>query len=342
MAIGLQLAARTDPSWVHVLSAQKEWARAEIIPGVRYLAAGSLPNYWRNAIRARHVKGEGHLVDSCLCGRAKPSGSHLLWSCDAEKLVCLREEVAMPCTVSEERSLLRAVPPMPVVVPRPMDATVAELEKALARVSRRKILVLGTDGTSKNGHSAGCVALDDEGWAFDIPSPDASPFLAELWSLMVVLQALAACSQRGVRFGQIVIACDCKSAIKVALSSSLLPGWWSLQQQVRQAQSRVLMGSLEVEWVPSHGKRLEWSPKGKLVAPAQLRRINMVADVTAGAFGARRRRELGLDDWAEQCDGAAAWSRQALEHAAKVEQAYNDHLGIGRTLVHATPADFSA
>ena len=99
----------------------------------------------------------------CLCGRADPSGPHLLWTCP--QTADLRRHLGLraPCNAAEERLML------PVAPPRHPMATIsnAQLDDRLTQLLHTALTqpmpLVATDGAASAGLAAWAVAIERQG-----------------------------------------------------------------------------------------------------------------------------------------------------------------------------------
>ena len=226
--------------------------------GLEYRNAASL-----NATRAclatcgtawHFGRKHGGTPNACLCGRAWPSRSHVLWTCP--DLSEVRTSLALPVNRVEERLLGCPISEYPGP-PQEMALCRESLVRLFETAAEDNIeeLTLATDGSSLEGIGSFGIACD---WprariAGADTHEDQTPFRMELKALEELLAALLVTPRPPRR---VWILCDCQSAIRV-LSC---PSQCSLRLlATRAAQSGKALRHRGVDWslvwIPSHGKR---------------------------------------------------------------------------------------
>jgi hypothetical protein len=80
--------------------------------------------------------------------------------------------------------------------------------------------------------------------------------------------------------------------------------WFTIAQLLREPLVKC------AEWVPSHGKRSDWSPS--VLTPSKVRVLNEGADKCAGIMAEKRVTQSGYKRFVRERSAAEAWSRAAL------------------------------
>ena len=161
--------------------------------------------------------------------------------------------------------------------------------------------------------------------------------MAEVQALVKLGEALVLCLQHDVSWERIAIASDCRSAIQLLSASALKFEWHAWQRDWQRSAAALARSGITLclEWVPSHGKRLDWDTVTDWITPNQCRRLNTAADIAAGVC--RDRIARGLQPWLTEVKNANDWATSALSHAANVDLVYQQWLH-SHAIASAIPA----
>ena len=189
-------------------------------------------------------------------------------------------------------------------------------------------LYIGTDGSAQgrnpsNRVAASAVALLTGSYAFAVPTADRSAFAAELFAALVALLALTQLSgyEACLWIDNWSVVRTLRRLQQVGIGA-LPSACYILWSQASAALVRIAdVGSLAIEWIPSHGKRLEWTTD---LAPVHIARtVNSRADEAAAVVS----EDLwlrGADARAKHREGEAATLLQ-LRAAASATSAFVSH-----------------
>ncbi|CAE7814162.1 unnamed protein product [Symbiodinium sp. KB8] len=250
--------------------------------GSEYRTAAS-----QNAKRACLVTGgtawhfrrkHGGTQPTCLCGRAWPSRSHLLWVCPA--LCEIRATLAPPVDRVEERLLGHPISehPGPPANEVPCRAPLVRLFETAAEANLAE-LTLATDGSSLEGIGSFAITCNRP-WARIAGADtheDQAPFRMELRALDELLAALLETPRPPRR---VWILVDCEAAIR-ALCCPTQCSIRLLAERAFASGHTLRQRGVEwsLAWIPSHGKRSTWSPPPQLPATMEeCRQLNHTAD----------------------------------------------------------------
>lgn len=259
----------------------------------------------------------------CVCGKRLPSRPHLVWACEA--LQHLRPP-RMPCDRAQERLFAVTtpeVPPPPAVLDPSSFAE--DLRDVLSAAVERGPLLVATDGSEKDMLSGFAIVVEgmDEVIQGGVPGEDQSPFKAEVYAMVVLLEALAGLPAPSVPT-RCTVAVDCQAALAVFFGKgSELPGLARRLGALRAG----LHGhwQLSMVWVPSHGKESVHFMPPEWCHPDRLRRLNDRADVAAKQAVAERRARSSRPAWIASVAAAKQWEMQTLQAVATIADAYARH-----------------
>eukprot|EP00928_Gymnodinium_smaydae_P065478 TRINITY_DN4861_c0_g1_i1.p2 TRINITY_DN4861_c0_g1~~TRINITY_DN4861_c0_g1_i1.p2 ORF type:complete len:1358 (-),score=164.81 TRINITY_DN4861_c0_g1_i1:1259-5332(-) len=277
------------------LATQRAWAAHRLPQDVKVaVGSGACGKIWSGAAK-RDVP--------CFCGLLRPGREHLLWECDHTGALCLDIRQRPPPPQLFERVLAVHLVRRPSPTSTWSQQNLWQPLHALSRLFDATVdlghrLVIASDGSAVGrivAHrivSFGVATLADSFGAV-VPTADQSAVHAESFGLLQVLLALA-CSVRA-RFAPITIIIDNKHVVDMAKSLLRSPSRplqaFSERGELWQRTQQLLHGlaqhtTVEVGWVPSHGKSTEWvAPQA--VDTALWRQLNEAADLAATSISAR-------------------------------------------------------
>ena len=216
---------------------------------------------------------------TCECGLQSPSRAHLTFDCSAAA-----ETDVLVATESYERKLLFKVVPLPEKVPRPGPVTCEDQLLALCSgaAATGSTVLFATDGGClvQRGlelwqRAAWCVVaqLDTDtcSWSGLVGDGEQTPAAGER---MALWHALWLVRRTGCRAR---LLSDNHAAV-LRLRNGWSRGIWQgpLERFWREA-GEGLADRAEIEWIPSHNKRQEWTAPWSY-SVAQLRHLNELAD----------------------------------------------------------------
>ena len=216
---------------------------------------------------------------TCECGLQSPSRAHLTFDCSAAA-----ETDVLVATESYERKLLFKVVPLPEKVPRPGPVTGEDQLLALCSgaAATGSTVLFATDGGClvQRGlelwqRAAWCVVarLDNDtcSWSGLVGDGEQTPAAGER---MALWHALWLVRRTGCRAR---LLSDNHAAV-LRLRNGWSRGIWQgpLERFWREA-GEGLADRAEIEWIPSHNKRQEWTAPWSY-SVAQLRHLNELAD----------------------------------------------------------------
>ena len=260
----------------------------------------------------------------CKCGLTLPSRPHLVWTCPAFASCKLGLEV--PQHRAEERLFAKCISAMPAAPPVPEYASVIDecVRSLNQHVPEESYLCIATDGSSSHDIAAFAIHFPtlNQQISSGIPGEDQSPFRAELEALHLSLQAIERIDWRKrKRVPHIVIISDCQAALDIVAghygSCRLLAA--QIHETRRRVEAKV---SIELVWVPSHGKL---SPKF-IGHPAFtmhfLRECNSKADQLANLCMRRRLHESARHHWHLQVAADQLWEARVLKDVSSIARTY--------------------
>ena len=270
--------------------------------------------------------GDGHPRWQCECGGWKPSRPHVMWACESTR--SLRQGINPPTHRGEERLLAMHLPEQP---PPPPEVDLNGLREDIAdaifsALQSHHSVVLACDGSAKQDVATFAVVVHEEQYAFAGGDglEDQSAYRAELQGLFFAVGATVDAARRGAR-GDVILICDCSSAITAVSSQHgdaalVLRNIADLIQEANNWGVRV-----QLEWVPSHGKRPDWQPT-VAADPLYLRRLNEAADAAAKQSCERRLAGSLRARWAILRAKCAQWEYQAVQLASGAARQLHQHL----------------
>ena len=193
--------------------------------------------------------------------------------------------VGDPVDRAEERLLAVAVPEMPPPprarpLPEARDEVVRLLQVALR--GSPALLLCATDGSAKDSVAGWAVAIEAAGVSSSLlESEDHLPFIAEIFALVTLLEALAILAVYAP-LPAVHVICDCQAALKVCESSYQGP-FLVLSRRVRAASEALRRSGtvFSCTWVPAHGRVSSgWRPP-EGVSEDRARQLNAAADAEA-------------------------------------------------------------
>ena len=237
--------------------------------------------------------------------------------------------------------MARIVPPQPISTGTLTDPFLLDegllpvLGTAVVRAARRGCdLLIATDGgadhhLSSIGYAAG-VSTDSYPAThhIGIGGCDATPFTAELCAFLQCLIRLVCCADtRSVALfpARIVFLIDCKAVLDFVHRTHPPEERAFLWRSVRDAWTRLgARASLHLEWVPSHGKKLDWVPSDSCGHSGIIcRKYNDFTDrACTVALQLLTSHESQLA-WRRIVASAHVWTQKTLDMAALVSSAYS-------------------
>ena len=324
---------RRNPRRLPLLDEHKHWLKAtEQRPGaparLTALAAG-LEGQALATVRARQ---EGTYCTTapppplaCSCGR-DPEGSrrHLAWRCRLS--LPERGHWVPPGRSAAEGLLVRLapLPPLPALMPSPEEAAVpAGLADAIRGTQGRALLA--SDGGSfdrrvefRRGSVGFAVQGPDgliRGFGGRRPGLDQTSYGAEVWGLWVLLLALqAAPTPADIFIDNLAVVRTGRRVLGGGAPPKNMPEAWEAIARVGRD-----LPDVRLHWVPSHGKRPDWSPAAGFSGEV-IRRLNAVADQQASDVQEALMREAAPTHAARK--RIRNWTRAALvrQHAGLLRQ----------------------
>jgi hypothetical protein len=280
---------------------------------------------------------------ACMCGREKPSLSHLLWNCEATGGLRLAHAVTLPTNCAEERLMCCVIgdaPPPPIVSATVKEALVERAAGCIAEAfAANGNCVAATDGSEKGGIAAcGIVFVDAPAWMAEHETPldgeEQTAYAAEVFAMATVLRGLDALRLRECRLSDrrctLTLVMDCKSAIEW-VTRPVPSARARLHAELRGVigRARVTGWMVRFAWVPSHGRIVpSWSPSFGYTEEV-LRAWNERADVVAGRARCVAERGSDLAAWEASRTEKVAWSEKALDYACEVHGCLRAHVEVG-------------
>ena len=249
----------------------------------RQVCLGSGCSVWFQNAAHKRPKSQWHI--RCFCGREFPSRPHLVFQCPELESIRRDHGVGDPVDRAEERLLAVAVPEMPPPprarpLPEARDEVVRMLQVALR--GSPALLLCATDGSAKDSVAGWAVAIEAAGVSSSLlESEDHLPFIAEIFALVTLLEALAILAVYAP-LPAVHVICDCQAALKVCESSYQGP-FLVLSRRVRAASEALRRSGtvLSCTWVPAHGRVSSgWRPP-EGVSEDRARQLNAAADAEA-------------------------------------------------------------
>ena len=247
---------------------------------------------------------------TCRCGRDWPSACHLTWHCPSSSLEPVGHAFS-PTNATEERLLVRSIGSPPSLPDRAENFW--NPNPSLCDMLRRNSLreegtcLVATDGSSQSLHgqrrAAWGAAIGDSVHAQRLAGCDQNIFTAESFAVFQVLHAahvLGCC---------VKILCDSlavvKKATRVRRAGATIPLWSS----ALWCAIKFLCPLGSINWVPAHGRHLEWiPPRGE--SGDVWRTLNDCVDKAVQKIVNRSLDELA--EWKTGFENAVSWSSCAM------------------------------
>ena len=305
-----------------VLGALQEMASSGQRDAMRVATACSI-----DGVTLAHYKEP--VVFTCKCGLQSPSRAHLTFDCSAAT-----EADELVATEHYERKLLFKVVPLPDKVPRPGPVMCEDRLLTLcsrAAVAGRPVL-FATDGGClvQRGlelwqRAAWCVVaqLDNDTCTFSglVGDGEQTPAAGERVALQ---HALWLVRRTGCRAR---LLSDNFAAV-LRLRNGWRRGIWQgpLERFWREA-GEGLAEFAEIEWIPSHNKRLDWAAPWSY-SVEQLRHLNALADqgCSLRLLPLRRQWSASLEAFSQARNWSAKAAQRQLKATAPCAQAAREAL----------------
>ncbi|CAJ1388131.1 unnamed protein product [Effrenium voratum] len=261
----------------------------------------------------------GDAARQCACGKHTPSRPHLVWTCPAT--ASAREGVPLPSNRAEERLFTKVLPEQPAAPRDPRPLAFEQLVHAFrTRLEEQPShFFVATDGSEIDEVAAFAIATPGcPTFVSAVTGEDQTAYRAEVEAGVLALQAAAdaarLCAGAASRVS-FVFVLDCQAAIKT------LKGGGSCKLLARRAFDAfqrlcALTLSVELFWVPSHGKVSgEWAPH-PVASEAMLRGLNEDADEAARWKARLLLRGSARQEWARAKLAATQWEVKAVNAVA--------------------------
>ena len=256
---------------------------------------------------------------TCSCGLANPSRHHLSFECPSNPWTLGRK------SEQEERLLAACVvaPPKPEGAPYDEEA----VQKVARYIAEAEFPLLATDGGALL--VPGMLSWRVATWAVvadnrviasgRVPGREQTSAAAERFALLVVAKATAAAAKgTAVR-----VVCDCQALVQRCLGLRACGQGRRGLAEFEEAICAALT-ALQLEWVPSHGKRRDWSFSKDWCTSDAARSLNATADAECS------RQLRCFTEWIAglkaQRAQAVQWSLAALKRQHNVTAGYDEQL----------------
>ena len=269
---------------------------------------------------------------TCLCGAAQPSRVHITWCCPCTQ--DLREGLSLPTDRAQERLFCQPIPIMP---PAPHGVDLEDFTETLTlqlsqALDENRSLYVSTDGGSKDDVGSFAIHFEERSFGAGTGHEDQSAFRQELNALLFLSRGLKGAARSGAR-RQVFVICDCQAAISAIQAHEVSATCPRLIQEIKLNIGHAQIAGITTTfiWVPSHGKKPNWSPAGGHEGQ-KLRELNERVDAHCTEVLNRRLQGSLRQRWHAVAHHAMVWEYKVIHASAKAAERLHEHFkNVGAT-----------
>ncbi|CAE7637517.1 unnamed protein product [Symbiodinium pilosum] len=199
-------------------------------------------------------------------------------------------------------------------------------------LDENRSLYVSTDGGSKDDVGSFAIHFEERSFGAGTGHEDQSAFRQELNALLFLSRGLKGAARSGAR-RQVFVICDCQAAISAIQAHEVSATCPRLIQEIKLNIGHAQIAGITTTfiWVPSHGKKPNWSPAGGHEGQ-KLRELNERVDAHCTEVLNRRLQGSLRQRWHAVAHHAMVWEYKVIHASAKAAERLHEHFkNVGAT-----------